>query len=135
MDFILVKKSFSSSNYAKVLNNYDQNYFDASLNLNNIIKKKSLDLGIKIQEENIYCSGVFYEQNNDFEKKVEEFNVMGVEMEKFSLFANAKMLNREVACILTVSDSFTFDKVLTSKQREQGLNDMILLALESCLEI
>lgn len=134
-DIVLVKDSYSHSNYAKTLNNYEENNIESSIKLNNEIKEVSLKLNLDIKEENIYSSEVFYEQNNDFMQKVTDFNVMGVEMETFALFANAKLLNKEASCLLTVSDSFCFSKQLTSKQREQGLNDMILLALESCLEI
>lgn len=134
-DIVLVKNSYSHSNYAKTLNNYEENNISSSIELNNKIKETSLRLNLDIKEENIYSTEVFYEQNNEFMQKVIDFNVMGVEMETFSLFANAKLLKKEASCLLTVSDSFCFSKQLTSKQREQGLNDMILLALESTLEI
>lgn len=134
-NIVLVDNSYSDSNYAKTLNNYQSNFIESSLKLNNIIKETSLKLNIPITEENIYCSEVFYEQNNDFKEKIKKYNVMGVEMETFSLFANAKLLNKEASCILTVSDSFCFKKQLSSLEREQGLNNMIVLALESCLNI
>lgn len=50
----------------------------------------SKELGLNIYNGNIYSSDVFYEQNNDFKDKVAKYNVLGVEMESFALFTNAK---------------------------------------------
>ena len=56
-------------------------------------------------------------------------------METFSLFNNARLLNKKASCLLTVSDSFCYSDKLTSEEREQKLNDMIVIALESCLKL
>ena len=95
----------------------------------------SKELGINIYRGNIYSSDVFYEQNNDFNDKVQKYNVLGVEMESFALFTNAKLLNKRASTILMVSDSFLFDDKLSSIEREQGLDNLIILALESSLKL
>ena len=56
-------------------------------------------------------------------------------METFSLFNNAKLLNKKGTALLTVSDSFCFTEKMNSMEREKNLNDMIILALESCLKL
>ena len=66
---------------------------------------------------------------------VKQYNCLAVEMETFALFQNAKLLNKKAACILTISDSFVTKTEISSEQREKGLDDMIKLALESCIKL
>ena len=56
-------------------------------------------------------------------------------MESFALFVNAKYLRKRASTLLMVSDSFLFKDKLSSEEREQGLGEMITLALESCLKL
>ena len=62
-------------------------------------------------------------------------NIVGSEMEAFALFYTAKVLNRNAACLLTVVDSNVKKENLTSEQRLKSLNEMIVLALESTLNM
>ena len=129
-DIILVTNSVTNSNYGRVLCNYQNNYIDGSNVLNTLIENTALEKNIKINKGNIYSSDVFYEQNNDFKDKVTKYSVLGVEMESFALFMNAKLLNKKAAAMLMVSDSFLFTDNLSSIEREQGLDNLIFLALE-----
>ena len=70
---------------------------------------------------------------DNFKDKVSKYSVLGVEMESFALFVNAKLLGKRAATLLMVSDSFTFPEQLSSLEREQGLDNMITLALESVI--
>ena len=56
-------------------------------------------------------------------------------METFALFSNAKKFDKRATALLTVSDLFFSDDKLSSMEREKELNDMIILALESCLKL
>lgn len=134
-DIILVTNSVTNSNYGRVLCNYQNNYIDGSNVLNTLIENTALEKNIKINKGNIYSSDVFYEQNNDFKDKATKYSVLGVEMESFALFMNAKLLNKKAAAMLMVSDSFLFTDNLSSIEREQGLDNLIFLALETCLKL
>lgn len=134
-DVILVNKSVSESSYAKMLDNSLHKSIKSSVELNNNIILTASENNIDIIKGNIYCSDVFYEKDNDYQKKAKSLEVLGVEMETFALFNNARLCNKNASALLTVSDSFCFEEKMDSKQREQGLDKMILLALESCLKI
>ena len=134
-DIVLVTNSITNSNYGRFLCNYNNINIESSMDLNNVIEGASNELGINIMKGNIYSSDVFYEQNNNFKDKVSRYSVLGVEMESFALFVNAKLLSKRASTLLMVSDSFLFDNQLSSLEREQGLDKMITLALESCLKI
>ena len=113
-DIVLVDNSITNSNYGKYLCNYPNININGDMELNNIILNTSKELGLNIYNGNIYSSDVFYEQNNDFKDKVAKYNVLGVEMESFALFTNAKLLNKKAATLLMVSDSFIYPDKLSS---------------------
>ena len=54
-------------------------------------------------------------------------------MESFALFANAKYLNKEAACLLTVSDSFVSSEITTAEERQNSFNKMMEIALEAAI--
>ena len=133
-DIILVDNSYSQSTYAKYLDGYQDNLVKSTKNLNDIILKTSNELNMNIIKGTICSTDVFYEK--DYKNKpIEEYNILGVEMESFALFNNARTLEKNAACLLTVSDLFFSEDKLTSLEREQNLNEMIVLALESCLKL
>ena len=134
-DIVLVDNSITNSNYGKYLCNYPNININGDMELNNIILNTSKELGLNIYNGNIYSSDVSYEQNNDFKDKVAKYNVLGVEMESFALFTNAKLLNKKAATLLMVSDSFIYPDKLSSLEREQGLDNLITLALETSLKL
>ena len=61
----------------------------------------------------------------------ENFNPVSAEMEAFALFYVAKLLNKNASCLMSVVDSKFIKDVATTEQREKGLDDMILIALNS----
>ena len=54
-------------------------------------------------------------------------------MEAFGLYYVAKLLKREATCLMTIVDSLYDKSGLSIEDREKSLNDMITLALDSCL--
>lgn len=134
-DTVLVTYSCSDSNYARVMDGYQYNYVMASQELNNVIENTANGLGIKLTKGNIFSSDVFYEKNDNSKWRHEQFKALGIEMESFSLFNNARYLNKKASCILTVTNTFYDNKELTAKEREQHLDNMIIIALESSLKI
>lgn len=134
-DIILVNKSISESTYAKSLDNYDKKEVCSSNKLNNIIYHTAINNKNNITIGNIYSSDVFYEKEYDYNKRRINLNVLGIEMETFALFNNARKFKKDASCLLTVSDTFYDSEMLSSEEREKGLDEMILLALESTLNL
>ena len=64
---------------------------------------------------------------------MKKYKCISTEMEAFSLFINAKLLKKEAACILTVSDTITKNEEVTSEEREKKLTTMIELALDTTI--
>ena len=138
-DTILVNGSYTEGNFAMALNNSSCHYVEANTELNSIIEKTALDSNINLSKENVLCSECFdyYIENLDalLTRIPQEYNITVSEMESFALFYTAKYLNKKASCLLTVVDSHAKKQEISSEAREKSLNDMIVLALESCLEI
>ena len=135
MDLMLVEDCYSESSYAKEQSNNSDNIACASKELFETIKNTATELGNNYKTGRVHCSDAFYKEDNNYEELVKKYNCLAVEMETFALFQNAKLLNKKAACILTISDSFVTKTEISSEQREKGLDDMIKLALESCIKL
>ena len=134
-DIILSEKVFSESNFALTLNNDNCHIVEANYELNNIIEKTAEKNNINIIKGNTVttdCFDIYMTDVNKFLKRLpENFNPVSAEMEAFALFYIAKMLNKKASCLMSVVDSKYIKEVATPEEREQGLNNMIKLALES----
>jgi purine-nucleoside phosphorylase len=75
-------------------------------------------------------SDVFYDVDKQKWKHWEALGVLGVEMEAYALYANAAILGKQALAIMTVSDSFHYQEILSTEQRELGLKRMLEVALE-----
>lgn len=129
-DVILVEDCWSESTYAKVQNGFDGDVIAASSSLNAKIENAAKELNIPIHKGRIHSSDVFYrEQSDDFINIRDEKGCIAVEMESFALFSNAKVLNKNAACILTVSDSLVSGELTTSEERQNAFTKMMTLAL------
>ena len=138
-DVILAKSVFSESNFALTLNNENCHIVNASNDLNNIIKETSKEENIDIVEGNTVCTDCFDVYMTDVNKFLNrvpnDFNPISAEMEAFSLFYVAKMLNKKASCLMSVVDSKYIKEIATTEERQTGLNKMIKLALDASLKL
>ncbi len=134
-DIVLATTAITNSNYGIYAAGYNNNIVKSSDTLNNIIANTASELKLKINPGSVYTSDVFYERTNNYKEIVSKFNVLGVEMEGYALLVNALMFNRNATVLLMVSDSFLFTDKLSQGEREKGLDDLIILALETCLKL
>lgn len=138
-DIILSEKVFSEGNFALTLNNDPCHIVEASKNLNSKISDTAKKSGISLIQGNTVCTDCFdvYMTNVDeFLTRIpENFNPVSAEMEAFALFYVAKLLHKNAACLMSVVDSKYIKDIATPEQRQNGLNDMIRLALDSALNI
>ena len=138
-DIILSENVFSESNYALTLNNENCHITSASNELNSIIEKTAIENNIFLTKGNSVCTDcfdVYMTDVNQFLGRVPDgFNPVSAEMEAFALFYNAKLLNKNASCLMSVVDSKFITEIATTEQRQSGLNNMIRLALDSAIKI
>ncbi len=139
LDIVLVDNSYTEGNFAKNMTGTENHLVGASSYLNRIIEKTANELKQKYIKGNMACTECFDPYLDDpmmFVNRLPKDNeIMGSEMESFALFYTAKHLGKNAACLLTVSDSLCSSEELTSEQRQNSMNDMIKLALESTLKL
>ncbi len=135
-DVVLSSSVYSESNFAYSYSNIKRNIEYASEELNEIISEMAALKNIKIFKGQTVCTEVFdpYSMDEAFSLRMKDKGI-AAEMEAFALFHIADVLNKKAACLMTISDSPFETRTLTSEERESNLNDMIILALESCLKI
>ena len=138
-DTILVQKSYTEGNFAKALDNKDCHLTDANQSLNETIIKTAASHNIKCIPTNVLCSECFDYYIEDLNvllnRLPKDLNIEAAEMESFALFYTANYLNKKAACLLTVVDSHCKKQEVSAEDREKSLNDMIVLALESAIEL
>ncbi len=134
-DIVLVDNSITNSNYGFYAAGYNGNIIKSNDELNNIIMNSASINNIPVYRGNIYSSDVFYEKDNNYKEIASKYNVLGVEMESYALFVNASIFNKKASTLLMVSDSFLNTDKLSQEERERGLDNLIVVALESCLKL
>ena len=133
-DVVLASGAVSESSYAKTQSGFEGHITFPSQELNNKLRASAAEQGIPLIEGNIHSADVFYRQPSDekptyWEKLRDQQGCVCVEMESFALFANAQVLGKHAACLLTISDSFVSPEVTTAEQRQKSFTDMMKVAL------
>ncbi len=134
-DVLLATESYSDTNYDVSFNNENIDIIRSNEELNNIIINKAKELDIKLKTGRIYTSEAFYTKDEIYEKMYNGYGCLAVEMETFALLYNAYVLGKKATSILTISDSLVTKEETTSEERQNSFNNMLVLALESVLEI
>ena len=90
------------------------------------------ELGIEITVGNFYSTDVFYNFDENANKKWAETGSIAVEMESAGLYLTAAMCNKRALAICTVSDLPLIEGCpkSTVEERESSFTDMIKIALE-----
>ena len=133
-DVVLAAGAVSESNYARVQSGFEGDLTLPSQTLNDKLRASAAKQGIPLIEGNIHSADVFYRQPSDekptyWEKLRDERGCLCVEMESFALFANAQVLGKNAACLLTISDSFVSPEITTAEQRQTSFTNMMKVAL------
>ena len=129
-DVVLATGAWSESSFALTQSGDTLTTQAASEQLNETIRKSAAEQGIKLYEGIVHSSDVFYRESSDYLKEViDEHHCCCVEMESFAMFHNAKVLGKNAACLLTISDSFVAPEITTAEEREKKFTDMMKIAL------
>lgn len=142
-DIILSEQVYSESNFALSTNNENCHLVESSIKLNSVIEKTSQKVNIPVIKGTTVCTECFdlYMSNlqETFNRIPRNLKPIGSEMEAFALFYIAKMLKKNASCLMSVVDTNVNSNLpksnATAEERQNGLNNMIKLALESTLNI
>lgn len=136
LDVVLSTGSYCKSYFDLLLDGNDVDYIESSSSLNEKIIRTADKENISLKVGKTITSDVFdlyADDINMFRSNFPDDDFLSVEMEAFGLFYVAKKLGKEASCLMSVVDSLYDKRSLSSKEREESLNQMIELALDSCL--
>ena len=80
---------------------------------------------------NLFSGDLFYTPDPDMFETMAKYNVLGVEMEAAGMFPIAAEHGVEALAICTVSDDIRTGDALSSDERQNTFDEMILVALET----
>lgn len=133
-DLINVESAYSESTYAKYAASIEADTIKSSERIFKLINKVAADGKIDVKLGLVHSSDVFYRANKDEWKTNEKIKqCLAVEMEAFALFSNARYLQKDAACLLTISDSFITQEAISADLRQTSFNQMMMLALDSAV--
>ena len=133
-DVLLSTGAYSESNYAVTQSGDTDEIQRPSQALNEALRRSAAAQNIPLIEGVIHSADVFYREPSDekpayWERLRDEKGCLAVEMESFALFHNAKVLGKNAACLLTISDSFVSPEITTAEQRQTSFTAMMKVAL------
>ena len=135
LDVVIADSSYCFSNYPKLFFQDDAKEFMATKELNDQLEQVAFNRQLQVHRGRIATTDFFdvYVNDKDYLNKLyhQAKDPLCIEMEAAALFAIAKHLNREAACVLTIVDSPTDKHNISPKDREKGLDDAIMLILET----
>ena len=132
-DIIIADKSYTLSSYPKFFFDDDNRLFPSTVSLNDKLEQEALKSNIHTARGTIITSDIFdvYVDKERYLNLYPKDDYLAYEMEAAILFAIAKHLTKNAACLLTVVDSEFTNSSLSSAEREHSLNDMIKLSLNT----
>jgi purine-nucleoside phosphorylase len=134
-DVVLADSAYSESSYASTAFGYPEDIQLPSTELNARLLKAAQHLAIPVKTGCIHSSDCFYRaKGTDLSGVIRDKHLVAVEMESFALFANARYLNKQAACLLTISDSLVTHEETTPEERQNSFTKMMEIALQLALE-
>lgn len=136
LDVILSSGAYCKSYFDQLLDGVDLDFIQSSEELNRKIMNAAKEKGIDLKIGKTITSDVFDLYCDDADKfrgNYPDMDFLSVEMEAFGLFYIAKKLGKNASCLMTVVDSKFDKRSLSSEERQNSLNEMIITALESII--
>lgn len=135
-DIILCESAYSLSSFPRNFTTKKNKIMYSDIELNNdvIESSKLLEISLNIGRVKTLDAFDHYMPKNIVNKQNKNKNFLACEMETFGILFMANYLNKKATSILTVSDSLYDKKSLTQKERQESLNKMIILALDSIIK-
>ena len=89
--------------------------------------------GLAVHVGNVFSSDLFYTPEQEVFEVMQQYNILGVEMESAGIYGLAAELGVRALTICVVSDQITSGERLSAEERQSGFTDMIELALETAV--
>jgi len=91
----------------------------------------AIENNVRYHVGNLFSADLFYTPDPDMFETMAKYNVLGVEMEAAGIFPIAAEHNVESLAICTVSDDIRTGDALSTDDRQNTFDEMIVVALET----
>ncbi len=144
LDVLLVDGAYNEGNFAYNYDDDDIHWAEATSSINDLIMNIATEQNIKCIKSNIASTECFdpYQPHHAvgyLSRLPQDKHIVGTEMEAFALYYLANKLNKKASCLLSVVDTNYKNKdnsqIVSVEQRQNSLNDMIKLALETAIKL
>jgi len=130
-DVLIAARAHTRSNFAYQLDRKDIYFCDGDQEATEVATELAKKLNRHVVTGTIYTNDAFYGETDRMKKIWATKGYIGVEMESFALYYTAKKMNKRALCLLTVSNHFFNDeKELTKVEKQQTMDEMMLLAID-----
>jgi purine-nucleoside phosphorylase len=133
-DILVADSAYSNTYFDEESGRENIQIINSSPDLNGIIMETAVRKRINVIPGRVHTTEAFYTENKDYEKFI-DLGCKAVEMETYALLFNAKKALKKATAILTISDNLINHTEIDPIAREQKLDEMIMLALESIIKI
>jgi purine-nucleoside phosphorylase len=96
-------------------------------------ERTASEAGVSLTTGTVFTSDVFYEPNDDARDMHTANGVLCVEMETAALYAIASQEGVQALTMMTMTDHLVTGEHLSSDERQQGVDEMIELALDTAV--
>lgn len=128
-ELVLATEAYSDSAiFSENLLDAETNVLSSSNELNKKIEESAKRVNVKLTKGRIHSSDVFY-SSIPLNERIKKTKAICVEMESYALFANAKKLGKNAACLLTISDNLITNEETSSDERQNKFIKMMEVAL------
>lgn len=135
-DTILATESHTESTLFEVMAGKDDKVMYPSENINSVLNESAKELNLSLINGPIFSGDCFYNAQKDYYlQEHEKTGAIAAEMESFALFANAKILGKNAACLLTVSDNIATHEAISSSERQLAFGQMMEIALNAAIRL
>ncbi|MBR3000720.1 MAG: purine-nucleoside phosphorylase [Oscillospiraceae bacterium] len=97
---------------------------------------KAVEMGIPVHVGNTICNDLLYRDERFFHPDLwAEYGIIASEMEGAALYTVAAHYQKQALMLMTIAGGlYVTEQVLTREEREQGLDNMILIGLKTLCE-
>lgn len=137
LDVILADSIYSETDYGMQFSRTDKKLIYPSKMLNETITNTANDLNISLVKGTTNTTSVFGpygDAKGIYERIPSDIKVMAEEMEGYAVCLTAEKLGADASVLLSVTDSPYINGVVSNEDRQNSLNSMIKLALESIIK-
>lgn len=91
---------------------------------------------VNVRVGNVFSADLFYSpEGMEIFKKMEQLNILGVDMEAAGIYGVAAELGAKALTILTVSDHIIRGEKLSAEDRQLSFKEMMTVALETAINL